>query len=83
MNQSETPLKDIINSADARAGQGGMGRGATVSPNSTTQLPGIGSIPAIGLTLEEMGREINARYRGPQVGTNFDLAGPRLHLRRW
>ncbi len=26
MNQSETSLKDIINSADARAGQGGTGR---------------------------------------------------------
>lgn len=66
--KGETPLEDIINSVDARAGQGGTGRAATVSPDGTIQLPGLGSIPAIGLTLEEMGREINARYQGRQGG---------------
>lgn len=66
--KGETPLEDIINSVDARAGQGGTGRSATVSPDGTIQLPGLGSIPAIGLTLEEMGREINARYQGRQGG---------------
>jgi polysaccharide export outer membrane protein len=64
----ETPLQDIINSVDARAGQGGQGRAATVSPDGTIQLPGLGSIPAIGLSLNELGREINARYQGRQGG---------------
>lgn len=64
----ETPLQDLINSVDARAGQGGQSRAATVSPDGTIQLPGIGSVPAIGLTLKEVGREVNARYRLRQGG---------------
>lgn len=64
----ETPLQDIINSVDATQGRGGQGREAVVSPDGTVQLPGIGSIPAIGLTLNEMGREVNARYQGRQGG---------------
>ena len=63
VTQSDTPLLDILASVDARAGQGGQARAATVSPDGTVQLPGIGSVPAIGLTLKEIGREVNARYR--------------------
>ena len=61
--ESDTPLRDLLTSVDARAGQGGQTRLATVSPDGTIQLPLIGSVPAIGLTLEEIGREVNARYR--------------------
>lgn len=61
--QGETPLQDLRDSVDARAGNGGQSRNATVSPDGTVQLPLVGSVPAIGLTLEEMGREVNARYR--------------------
>jgi len=68
VTQGETPLQDIINSVDARAGQGGQARAATVSPDGTVQLPGVGSVPAIGLTLDEIGREVNARYRLRQGG---------------
>jgi polysaccharide export outer membrane protein len=60
---SETPLQDLLNSVDARFGQGGQGRQAIVSPDGTIQLPLIGSVPAIGLSLNEIGREVNARYR--------------------
>jgi polysaccharide export outer membrane protein len=60
---SDAPLNDIIDSVDARQGQGGQSRNALVSPDGTIQLPGIGSVPAIGLTLNEIGREVNARYR--------------------
>ncbi len=63
VEQSETPLQDLLNSVDARFGQGGQGRAATVSPDGTVQLPLIGSVPAVGLTLDEIGREVNARYR--------------------
>jgi polysaccharide export outer membrane protein len=59
----ETPLQDLRDSVDARAGQGGQARAATVSPDGTVQLPMIGSVPAVGLTLNEIGREVNARYR--------------------
>ncbi|MFK7767604.1 MAG: polysaccharide biosynthesis/export family protein [Mariniblastus sp.] len=63
VTQGDTPLRDILDSVDARAGQGGQARAVTVSPDGTVQLPGIGSVPAIGLTLDEIGREVNARYR--------------------
>jgi polysaccharide export outer membrane protein len=63
VTESDTPLRDLIQSVDATAGQGGQVRQATVSPDGTVQLPLVGSVPAIGLTLGEIGREINARYR--------------------
>ena len=63
VRSGDTPLGDIIDSVDARQGQGGQARETTVSPDGTIQLPGIGSVPAVGLTLEEIGREVNARYR--------------------
>lgn len=70
VTQGETPLQDLIASVDARAGQGGQGRAAIVSPDGTVQLPGIGSIPAIGLTLKEVAREVNTRYELRERGIN-------------
>lgn len=64
----DTPLEDLIASVDARQGQGGQSRQATVAPDGTIQLPGIGSVPAVGLTLKEIGREVKARYRLRQGG---------------
>ncbi len=61
--QGNTPLQDLRDAVDARQGNGGQSRNALVSPDGTIQLPLIGSVPAIGLTLEEIGREVNARYR--------------------
>ena len=61
--QGDTPLQDLLNSVDARAGTGGQSRTATVAPDGTVQLPLIGNVPAIGLALDEIEREINARYR--------------------
>lgn len=58
-----TPLNDVIDSIDATQGRGGQVREVLVSPDGTVQLPVIGSIPAVGLTLDEIRREINARYR--------------------
>ena len=60
---TDTRLQDLIDAVDARFGTGGQGRLATVSPDGTIQLPMIGSAPAVGLTLDELGREINMRYR--------------------
>ena len=61
--ESDTPLQDLIRAVDATAGQGGQLRQATVSPDGTVQLPLVGSVPAVGLTLDEIRREVNARYR--------------------
>ena len=66
--QGNTPLQDLVDSVDARAGSGGQSRAVVVSPDGTVQLPGIGSVPAIGLTLNEIAREVNARYRLRQGG---------------
>lgn len=66
--QGNTPLQDLVDSVDARGGTGGQVRAVTVSPDGTVQLPGIGSVPAIGLTLAEITREVNARYRLRQGG---------------
>lgn len=60
--KSETELNDLIRTVDATAGQGGQSRSLTVSPDGTVQLPALGSVPAIGLTLDELGAEANARY---------------------
>ena len=61
--EGETPLRDLLDSVDARGGQGGQLRAATVAPDGTIQLPLIGNVPAIGLSLKEITREVNARYR--------------------
>ena len=61
--EGDTPLTDIITAVDATAGAGGQLRQATVSPDGTIQLPVVGSIPAVGLTLDEIRREVNSRYR--------------------
>ena len=78
----DTPLQDLRDSVDARAGNGGQSRNAQGSPDGTVQLPLIGSVPAIGLTLEEIGREVNARYRlflgGVQVTPILSQRAPRF-----
>lgn len=61
--RTETNARDLIDAVDARYGTGGQARLATVSPDGTVQLPMIGSVPAIGLTLDELNREVNMRYR--------------------
>lgn len=63
VRQSETPLQDIVDSVDARQGQGGQSRQAQVTADGTLALPAIGNVPAVGLTLNEIAREVNARYR--------------------
>ncbi len=61
--RGDTPLQDLRDAVDARAGVGGQARLATVAPDGTVQLPMIGSVPAVGLSLTEIQREVNARYR--------------------
>jgi len=55
-------LEELRATIDARAGVGGQQREAKVTPEGTIQLPGLGSIPAQGLTLDELKREIDVRY---------------------
>ena len=62
VTKGDTPANDLINSVVARFGQTGQSRQAEVTPDGTIQLPLIGQVPAIGLTLGELEREVNARY---------------------
>jgi polysaccharide export outer membrane protein len=57
-----TKLHDIINTVDRRLGFGGQVRTARVTPDGTISLPAVGVVPAQGLTLEELKRELDARY---------------------
>lgn len=77
-----TPLKtnarlEALRSAiDARFGQGGQLRRVTVTPEGTIQLPGIGSLQANGLSIDELEREVEERYVhevGPGVNATVTL----------
>ncbi len=55
-------LQELRATVDARQGLGGQQRQAKVTPEGTIQLPGLGSVPAQGLTLGELKREVDVRY---------------------
>lgn len=57
-----TKLEDLRATVDSRQGFGGQSRSAVVNPDGTVQLPALGSVPAQGLTLDELKLEIDARY---------------------
>lgn len=57
-----TKLEDIRATVDKRFGFGGQSRDARVTPEGTIALPAIGSVPAQGLTLNELKRELFERY---------------------
>ena len=57
-----TKLRDFLDSVDARAGSGGQARQVNVTPDGTIRLPLVGTIGVVGLSLDELEREINMRY---------------------
>lgn len=63
-----TPIKTnslksaILNSVDARAGTGGQNWVDTVHADGTVRLPKIGAICVLGMTVDEVKREINLRF---------------------
>ncbi|MBI1246553.1 sugar ABC transporter substrate-binding protein [bacterium] len=60
--KTNTKLEDLRATVDARAGVGGQVRRSRVTPEGTIQLPALGNIPAQGMTLDELKREIDERY---------------------
>jgi len=66
-----TPLQDLRDAVDARQGVGGQGLTATVAADGTIQMPMVGSVPAVGLSLAELAREVNMRYRCKIKGIEF------------
>lgn len=57
-----TKLEDLRATVDKRMGFGGQSREARVTPEGTIALPAVGSVPAAGLTLSELKRELDERY---------------------
>lgn len=58
-----TKLEDLRASVDRRYGVGGQSQVVRVTPEGTISLPALGPVPAQGLTLSELQRELNERYR--------------------
>lgn len=79
--KTNTRLEDLKASVDNRFFSGGQGRNLRVNPEGTVSLPGIDQVPAQGLSLEEIKREVNARYativEGLEVTPNLYQRAPR------
>ena len=79
--QVNTKLNDLRNAVDRRYGSGGQAQEVRITPDGTIQLPAIGSVPAQGLTLGELKREIDERYaavvKGIEVMPRLVARAPR------
>jgi len=75
-------LEDLRATVDARAGRGGQQIRVRVTPEGTVQLPALGSVLVQGLTLDEVKREVDARYaasiEGIQVTPVLSDRAPRF-----
>ena len=75
-------LEDLRATVDSRMGAGGQSRSTRVTEEGTVQLVAIGSVPAQGLTLDELKREVDARYaavvEGIEVTPILQQRAPRL-----
>ena len=63
-----TKLEDLRASVDRRQGFGGQTRTVKVTPEGSIGLPAIGHVKAQGLSLPELQRELNERYRAEVKG---------------
>ena len=72
VNTSVEDLKDAVNGPFAA---GGRAITTTVNPDGKIQLIGLGSVYVLGMTLDEIKREISLRYRENYVGIDIE---PRL-----
>ena len=63
----DAKLTDLINTVDSRYGAGGQVRVSRVTPDGSIALPAIGSVPVVGLTLDELKAELSERYRHAEV----------------
>ncbi len=73
-----TPIKtnslktSILNSVDARFGAGGQNYIDLVHPDGTVRLPKVGAVCVQGMTLDEIKREVNLRYRQLVAGLEIE-----------
>jgi polysaccharide export outer membrane protein len=65
---TQTKARDMLEAVNNRFFSGGQGKLVRVTPEGTISLPSIGVVPAQGLTLDEVGREVQERYRAVADG---------------
>ena len=79
---TDTRTRDFLNSVDARAGTGGQSRLARVTRDGTLRLPLIGAVRVVGLSLDELEREVNSRFSlqvpGVRVSVVLSQQAPRF-----
>jgi polysaccharide export outer membrane protein len=66
--KTQTQADDLLQAVNNRFFSGGQGKRVRVTPEGTISLPAIGVVPAQGLTLHEVGREVEERYRHVAAG---------------
>ncbi len=80
--KTNSPLLSLIDSVDARAGVGGTSTADTVHSDGTIRLPRLGAICVVGMTLDEIKREVNLRYReivaGLEVEPRIEVEAPHV-----
>lgn len=70
-----TALEDLRQAVNPQVGLGGQSLDILVNPDGQLQLPRIGSVYVLGMTLEEIKREVNLRYEEKVAGIEVQ---PRL-----
>src|SRR5690606_26915608 len=65
-----TRLNDLLESVDARYGNGGLQLQSRVTPDGRVYLPGLSGVCAQGLTVEELKMEVDARYEATIPGVD-------------
>jgi polysaccharide export outer membrane protein len=60
--KTNTRLDDLLAAVNNRFNAGGQGQQVRVAADGTISLTKIGKVPAQGLSLDELGAEVNARY---------------------
>lgn len=65
-----TRLNDLLESVDARYGNGGFQLPSRVTPDGRVYLPGLNAVCAQGLTVDELKLEIDARYEATIPGVD-------------
>jgi polysaccharide biosynthesis/export protein len=60
--KTQTRATDMLEAVNNRFFSGGQGKQVRVTPEGTISLPTIGVVPAQGLTLDELRREVQERY---------------------
>jgi polysaccharide export outer membrane protein len=70
--KTQTRVTDLLEAVNNRFFSGGQGKLVRVTPEGTIALPSIGVVPAQGLTLDEIKREVEERYR--QIVTGLEVS---------